>query len=278
MEPLSQGRATGAASVGQRRAERRSRKHRAQVTTPTVKRHTAAPSWIFSWRAVSGLIVVGLGVVLYLFLTADAFFINSVSIGGEKYLSREEIFRYSNIARKHVFWVDPQAVESRLETVPNIADARVYVGWPPDAVQILVTEREPALIWEQGARVWVDVNGIVMRQREDRPDLLRIVVPDNTEPLDAGARVPQTVVEGALQLRSHHPNIDVLLYDSLKGLGYRDGNGWTVWFGTGDEMDVKLRVYYQIVEVIESQGIQPGEIVMSDPDRPYYTILWREGT
>ncbi|MBN1681112.1 MAG: FtsQ-type POTRA domain-containing protein [Anaerolineae bacterium] len=279
MRPRSQSQVSSPARVSQRRAERRARKRtiQAQRTPARSRRRAKRSSWLFSWRAVSGMIVFGLAVVLYLFLTAEAFFVNSVGIGGERYLSREEIFRFSDIAREHIFWIDPDDVEMRLEAVPNIADAEVYIGWPPDMVQIIVTEREPALIWEQGVRVWVDVNGIVMKQREDRPDLLRIVVPDAAEPLDAGARIPATIVDGALQLRRRHPNIDVLLYDPMKGLGYRDGRGWTVWFGTGDEIDVKLLVYDAVVRNIQEQKIQPGEIVVSDPDRPYYNILWREG-
>jgi hypothetical protein len=276
MAPRSRWEAAGTRSVAQRRAERRVRKQVAQAQRAGVtRRRRIHPLAILSWRAVSLVIVIGLSIVLYLFLTSDAFFVQSVAIGGEKYLSREEIFRFSNVAQRHIFWIDPVEVERQLEQVPNIADATVYVGWPPDMVQILVVEREPALIWEQSVRVWVDVNGIVMKQREDRPDLLRIVVPNATEPLDVGARIPQSIIDGALYLKRRYSNIDVLLYDSLKGLGYRDGRGWTVWFGDGAEMDVKLLNYNAIVEAIVAQ-VQPGEIVMSDPDRPYYTVLWRK--
>jgi hypothetical protein len=278
MAPLSRLAAVSTPSLAQRRAERREQKRRAQAarTVPQIKVRVN-PLQMLSWRAVSAVIVIGLSIVLYLFLTADAFYVSSVAIGGEKYLSREEIFRFSDVAKRHIFWIDPAEVEARLEQVPNIADAKVYVGWPPDMVQIIVTEREPALIWEQGVRVWVDVNGIVMAQREDRPDLLRIVAADASESLDAGARIPQTIVDGALQLRQRHPNIDVLTYDRLKGLGYRDGGGWTVWFGDGTEIDTKLLVYYKVVENIRSKGIQPGDIYMNEPDRPVYTVLWREG-
>ncbi|MBN1964360.1 MAG: FtsQ-type POTRA domain-containing protein [Anaerolineae bacterium] len=280
MTPLSHVRATGDMSLAQRRAARRTRKQRApaQRMPSAARRRRSRAAYLLSWRVVSGLIVIGLSVVLYLFLTADAFFVSSVAIGGEKYLERGEIFRDSAVAQQHILRIDPENVEKRLEEVPNIADAQVMVGWPPDMVQIVVTEREPALTWEQGVRAWVDVNGIVMKQREDRPDLLRIVAQNAEEPIDPGSRIPQTIVDGALLMRSRHPNIDVLLYDPLKGLGYHDGNGWTVWFGTGDEMDVKLLVYYRVVEAIRAQGIQPGEIVMSDPDRPYYTVLWRQGS
>lgn len=275
MTPLSQSAAAGTGRRAAQRARKR-RDSRTRRSTPKVRRRGALTR--LSWRMVSGMIVLGLSVVLYLFLTSDAFFISSVAIGGEKYLSREEIFRYSDVAKQHVFWIDPQAVEAQLETVPNIADAEVLVGWPPDMVQIVVTEREPALIWEQNVRVWVDIHGTVMKQREDRPDLLRIVVPDAEDPVQVGDRIPQTVIEGALHLRRRYPNIDVLLYDPYKGLGYRDGSGWTVWFGSGEEIDVKLTVYLRLVDSILEQGVQPGEIVVSNPDRPYYTILWREGS
>ncbi|MEB2288959.1 MAG: FtsQ-type POTRA domain-containing protein [Anaerolineae bacterium] len=272
MQPRSQALPAGSSqpSLRQRRAERRVRR-----SGEGVARRRRVSIWqVLNWRVVSALLVLGFGFVLYLFLSLEAFYVSSVAIGGEKFVTREEIFRYSDVARQHVFWIDPAEVTERLEQVPNIADATVLVGWPPNAVQIIVVEREPALIWEQQIRVWVDVNGIVMMQREDIEGLLRIVVPDAAEPISVGQQIPQTVVEGALALRYRYPNIDVLLYDSMKGLGYHDGRGWTVWFGTGEDMDTKLRVYNALVAEIVSQ-VQPGEIIMSDPDRPYYTVLWR---
>ncbi len=220
--------------------------------------------------------VVGLSVVLYMLLTMDAFYVRSVAVGGEKYLTREEIFTESDIALKHVLRIDPAQVESRLEEIPSIADASVFIGWPPDMVQIVVVEREPALIWEQSnVGFWVDVNGIVMVLREDRDDLVRVVVRDADEPLTEGARIPQTIVDGALYLHKFYPNTSVLLYNSEKGLGHYDSRGWTVWFGSGVDMATKLLVYNELVEEIRGV-VQPGEIFMNDPDRPYYTVLWYE--
>jgi hypothetical protein len=281
MVPQSQALPESPAGLAQRRSDRHQRRRSSQQVQrvphkPAARRRRSAVRAVFSWRAVSGTIVVGLSLVLYLFLTAKAFYVTSVAIGGEKYLTREEIFRYSDIAKRHIFWIDEQDVESRLEQVPNIAAADVQIGWPPNMVQILVTEREPALIWEQNVRVWVDVNGIIMKQREDRPDLLRIIAQDNTDPPDIGQRIPQSIIDGALYLRSRNPDIGVLLYDSVKGLGFRESGGWTVWFGNGAEMDVKLLVYNSVIARIQSDGIHPGEVMMSDPDRPVYTILWRD--
>ncbi len=276
MAPRSQTReAEGDLSLRQRRAARRARKQMLHVAAPKTARRFRPLKLVMSWRSVSALLVLGLSVLLYLFLTMDAFFVSSVAIGGEKYIPREEVFRFSDIARRHIFWIDPADVEARLESVPNIADATVLVGWPPNMVQILIVEREPALIWEQGVRVWVDVNGIVMMQREDRPGMLRIVVPNPEESISVGQRIPKTIVDGALQLRQRYPSVDVLLYDSRKGLGFHEADGWTVWFGTGEDMDTKLLVYRAIVKEITDE-VQPGEINVVDPDRPVYTTLWRK--
>lgn len=237
------------------------------------------------------MMVIGLSAVLYVFLDSNAFFINSMAVSGEsgqqlKYLLPEEVFRYSELAQQRVFWVDPEDVEARLEQVPNIAKASVYVGWPPNMIQIEVIEREPALVWQQGGvRVWVDVRGNVMKLREDRSDLILVNVANATEPVDAGSHIPKAVVDGVIALRGIGSGIEVLnpnpvplrelIYDPIKGLGYEDSRHWTVWFGDGDNMDVKLMVYEQVVERILTENIQPEEIVMSDPDRPYYRIWWR---
>ncbi|MBN1564157.1 MAG: FtsQ-type POTRA domain-containing protein [Anaerolineae bacterium] len=279
MQPRSHVRPASTVSVSERRAERKARKihvqGQVQRATERTRRRRVSIRGVFSWRTVSGLLVIGLMGVLYLFLTMDAFFVSAVAIGGEKYLTREEIFRFSDVAQQHIFWIDPAHVEARLESVPNIAEAVVYVGWPPDMLQIVVVEREPALIWEQGIRVWVDVNGIVMTQREDRTDLLRIVVRDAEDPISVGERIPQSIVDGALYLHKRQ-NISVLLYNPEKGLGHLNPSGWTVWFGTGEDMDTKLLVYNELVAEIRGV-LQPGEIFMNDPDRPYYTVLWYEG-
>src|SRR5256885_11380612 len=48
-----------------------------------------------SMRVFSGLIVVALLVVLYLFLSRDIFYIHEIRVGGTKYLTPAEIFERS---------------------------------------------------------------------------------------------------------------------------------------------------------------------------------------
>lgn len=221
------------------------------------------------WRAVSGLMVLSLLVVTALFFISDAFYINSIAVGGLRYMTSSEIFSLTNVTSMHVFWVDPAQVRTDIMRSATIADAEVNIGWPPNMVQIIVAEREPALVWEQaGTAVWIDLQGRVMRQREDRPDLLKIatVVDDSV-----GASVEQDIVIGAVQLQTLLPNTAVLRYDPAKGLGYNDPRGWEAWFGVGDDMAEKTLIYNAIVRSFSERGIEPVEINVSNPDAPVYS-------
>lgn len=261
------------ASLSKRRSARQREHLRRQGLDPARPEARVRPQgvvWV-SWRWFSGALSLTLVFVLYAMLGTNVFVVNSVAVGGEKYLTAEQIFEAAGIANKHLFWVDPLDVEKRLESNPSIADAQVFVGWPPNMVSILISEREPALIWEQGNfRVWVDVNGIVMFQREERTELLRIVSREqNAEPLGVGSTIDREVIAGALQLKAKFPNIEELLYDPVKGLGYQDGRNWIVWFGVGTNMEMKVLVYDAIVRAY-NPAIQFLEVDVSDPDHPSF--------
>lgn len=234
-----------------------------------------ARRWGFSsWRMFSGMIVVSLSALLALFFVADIFYIHSIAVGGLKYMTKEEVFALTGVADMHVFWVDPQEVRRNILRSPTIADAQVSVGWPPTMVQIVVEEREPALVWVQASvPIWVDIQGRVMSQREDRSDLLRIISEVDDGPLSQNVQIELPIVSGALQLKSMYPAMDMVRYNPIKGLGYQDGRGWMAWFGTGTNMPEKIRIYNAIVDNLLARGVSVGEINVVNPDAPYYLLL-----
>jgi hypothetical protein len=227
------------------------------------------------WRLISGLIIVSLVGVLAVFFTADAFYVHSIAVGGLQYLTKEEVFALTDIADTHVFWVDPSQVRESILRSPTVADAQVTVEWPPQMVKVIIEERQPALIWEQsGVATWIDLQGRVMRLREERPDLLRIVMENQTDgPLGPNTQLATGVVGGALQLRSLYPDIPVLRYHAEKGLGYADGRGWNVWFGTGTDMPEKFIVYEALADNLLARGVQPGEINVANRHAPVYSVI-----
>jgi hypothetical protein len=272
-----------------RRNKRASTRAQAMLSAIPVAMPRGLPFRVYiSTRWFSALIVVIVVTLIGLFLTRENFFINVIYVGGTKYLTSGEIYGRSNLAKLHLFWVDAAEVEARLEADPAIAEAIVEVGWPPNAVQITITEREPALIWEQsGQRVWVDVGGRVMQLRQDVTGLLRVVVekPAKTirlgpcplqgmdEVLGPGSCIDPLTVSGALQFKALYPEVTYIVYDPSKGLGYLDGRGWVLWFGDGRDISTKMLVYNSIVrKVFEQGGKRFVEVNVVDPDRAYYQL------
>ena len=220
-----------------------------------------------NWRIFSGLMVVCLIIVLGLLFTVDAFYVHRIEVAGLRYLKQSEIYTLTDIANTHIFWVDAEQVRRNIMQAPTVADAEVVVGWPPDIVRITVTEREPALVWEQaGVPVWVDVNGrVLMLPQEDREDLVHVMVEGVNEIVEASTRIPPEVINGALQLRELLPDAGALRYHPQKGLGFVDTAGWEAWFGSGTDIGVKILVHKRTVT---EYGNLPSlrEIDVSSPD------------
>ncbi|MDX2139897.1 MAG: FtsQ-type POTRA domain-containing protein [Chloroflexota bacterium] len=219
-------------------------------------------------RLVSGVIVISMTIVLLVFFLTDPFYIKNAQIGGMEFLSISDVYTIAGIDGWHLFWIEPEEVRARLRAYATIADASVQVGWPPAMVQIVIEEREPALVWVQaGQVVWIDLQGRVMSQRADVENLLRIEAESiEADPLGPNTRIPVDVVSGALQLRELLPDIEVLRYHPIKGLGYNDPRGWQAWFGSGANMPEKLLIYNAVVADIQTRGQVPTEINVSNPD------------
>lgn len=227
-----------------------------------------------NWRYVSGLIVIGLIGVLFVFFATDLFYVRTVAVGGADYLEEGEVFRYAGIAESHIFWVNPQDVREDIITSSEvIADARVVIGWPPDMVQIFIEEREPQVIWVQsGVTALVDLQGRVLRYPADDeplPDLLHVVsVNSLTGPPGADAPIPEQAVAAAIQLRQLGRQESVQ-YHPVKGLGFTEGN-WEAWLGTGTDMANRLRIYEALRDNLLGRGITPTEINVANPEGAYY--------
>lgn len=269
-------------STGSRnRRERRIRSERVPgvLVTPAVSaERPVAPvehgsrEVALNWRMFSGLIIAGLLLVLVVFFSTEVFYVRSISVSGVRYLQSAEIFRWTDIADSHIFWVNPQDVRRRILQFPAVADAQVSIGWPPNMVRIAIVERQPAVIWEQaGVSVWVDIHGnVLMFPPEERPDLIRIEAIGVDEPLANTQRIDKDVVSGARQLRELIPSTSRLRYDRFYGLGFDDPGGWVAWFGSGLDMPTKIRIYRALVDELGRMGVTPSLISVADPDKPHY--------
>ncbi len=229
--------------------------------------------WRVRPRAVSGGLAAAILIALVFLFAGDALYVHSIQVGGLRTMRADEIYQLTDVIGLHAFWLDPAAIRADILRSPTIADVEVIIGWSPELLTLIISEREPALVWEQaGAALWVDVNGRVMRQREDRPGLLRI----QTDPVvdgEPGTEVGVAVVAGALQLQELLPSGMVLHFHPDNGLGYDDPRGWTAWLGTGTGMAEKLRILEAIADDLDKRSVRADTVNLVNPDAPHVTTL-----
>ncbi len=104
--------------------------------------------------------------------------IATVSLSGQRQVSREEIFAAAGVTdRSSLMFLDVADARARLEAIPWIAEATVRKLYP-DRLQITITEREAFALWQQQGKVNViAADGTVLGTKvEPRFALLPFVV------------------------------------------------------------------------------------------------------
>ena len=231
------------------------------------------------WRFISAVLFLLFGLTLLAFFTSDVFYVRAIQVRGNTFISREEVFAYSELADYHMFWLDPDEIRENVLRSSSVADITVEVGWPPDLVTLAVQERQPALVWsDAGDETWIDIQGRLMPARAEMPGLLHVnlVRDGNPEPAPSAESVSKDIVLGALRLQEILPEGDHLDYHGIHGLGWTNEQGWQVWMGTGSAavMDEKIRIYDVLVENLNSRAIDVAELNIANPDAPFYRLLW----
>jgi len=81
-------------------------------------------------------------------------------------------------------------------------------------------------------------------------------------------------VSAAVDLSANLPEIEILSYDPMYGLGFQDSNGRIVFFGIEGDMTVKVEMYRQLVERLSARNINQVAIFLMNQDRPFYRLEW----
>jgi len=97
-------------------------------------------------------------------------------------------------------------------------------------------------------------------------------IPDEESQDTATQFIPVEMVSAILSMSGHAPSGSVLVYDQLRGLGWRDAQGWDVYFGDVRDMGQKLILYKAIDEKINEEDITPALVSVEHIHNPYYRI------
>ncbi len=263
----------------------------AEVRLPSI------PFINLGWRSISLSMVIFMTICLVAMWKAPMFQVSGVDARGLKRLTATDLNAVMGTVGKSIFSLDPVELRRSLsQAFPEFSKISVRVGLPA-SVKVVVTERQPVISWTQdGVESWVDADGVSFPVRGVVDTPLVVVegygTPPGTVqlvPADAQAaaapmlpasgltapsmRLSPELVSSILALGAKMPAETALVYDSQRGLGWNDPNGWEVFFGDeNQDMQMKLEVYQSLVERLKSEGIQPALISVEYVHAPYYRM------
>ena len=214
--------------------------------------------------------------------------VQTVDVQGTIRLTTDEISQSLEVINQPVFELTPKILEQKLDDdFVELKDISVQIGFPAQVI-VSVNERVPLIEWVEDTGVkWIDGEGFWFPQRGEADKLVTVLaytppispVFTQVESGDQGlmsedqAYMPSELVEAILKMRSKAPEGTNLVYDSEHGLGWRDENGWDVFFGwNGDDIELKLQVYQAIAQKVQSEGITPDLINVEHVHAPYYRM------
>ncbi len=263
-----------------------------------------APTIRLGWRAISGLLVIGLVALLGFLLSSDQFQVVKPTISGATRVSANDIESVLKLNKRSIFSINPGKAALDLEkSFPELQGIAISVGLPNN-VSVRFSERQPVLAWQQKDLVrWIDASGMLFNARGKAPDKLATVTSTEAVPLylpaptpgpiptaDSSAqaasaestqvaadpapdRMDLQILTSALLLSNQMPAKANLIYSSKEGLGWHDGRGWDVYFGsTLDDLEKKISVYQAIIAQLDQKKIKPTYVNLEFLHAPYYRL------
>ena len=233
------------------------------------------------WRALSFFLLALCGAAIYLAFSLPELRVTEAQVNGNRILTSAEINSVIGASGQPIFLLTPSELETRLRlNYPELAS--VYVtATLPNFLSVQVLERKPVIRWEQGGGyTWVAEDGVAFRPRGEMEGLISVaaesappVIGSGTDPLLPTPFISVEMVRALQGLAWHVPPGEVILYNESFGFGWNDPRGWRAYFGTSaSDVELKMRVYEQMVASLTQRGIRPALINVTYPTAPYYRM------
>jgi len=263
------------------------------------------------WRLISFLFSAGFAFGLYMMWTEPEFRISEVSIVGLQRINKDEVLSKLDLDGKRIYSIDPGAVQQTLERAfPELWGIKVQLIMP-NQVLIQLIERQPMIAWEFAEHVmWVDAEGyliparnselellsiradtlpiyqlaseIEMRDDEHEMDNLSNIVKDKPQ-IKRGfqqalffafpKKITPNLLTAILQLNAWMPEKKELLFEAVRGVGWKDSRGWDVFIGSKlENINDKMLMYETIIRELDKQGIKPAMVSVEFLHAPYYRL------
>ncbi|MBF6612087.1 MAG: FtsQ-type POTRA domain-containing protein [Chloroflexi bacterium] len=226
--------------------------------------------------------LVGLAFILAAavsFATSPEYVVTTVSVQGSKVLSVDQANEIAGVQGQNIFLVDPSAVRARLAEKAALLKGVSVETRLPNQVIVHVQERRPAVVWVigDGTPLLVSddhvvvgsattLNGFVtIFDRSPMSDSLKIGAPmpvNKADAIDTAQQIYLTLpLATALQLRQ-------LEWAPDNGITAITVMGQRIDFGTGDQLDEKIKVVQAVVQQFSQSNRQWSILDVRSTERP----------
>lgn len=217
-------------------------------------------------HALSLWLLVACAWALYLFATADPFFVGAVLVTGNANVPADEIALASHAANQNVFYLDFDQLTAQVRAVSGVRDVSIAYELP-NVLHLNVIERAPLFVWQSGARsAWVDDSGLLFKARGALANALTV------SDLDGQPRtvLDAAVLTGVRALAAALPAVKHLDYSDARGFVFVDEHHWRVLFGPPDQVNAKLAMLRTLTSYLLAQKIDVDYLDVRLPDRAFF--------
>jgi hypothetical protein len=265
------------------KSKRARRRYDVSLSVPGAEmRLPSLPQVNVGWRLASGVMVALLAFALYQLWNLPRFRVVQAQVNGLQRLTSSDVNAILGLEDTPIFTVDSSQLQKDLEDAfPEFSSVSVSASLP-NKVVVTVQERVPILTWRQDGRTTlVDANGISfpMRSANDAlpsPQVEAFDAPpvqiEDAVSGEQGHFLSAEMVSAIMSMSAQAPADTPLVYDSQHGLGWKDPQGWEVYFGDVKDMGTKLTIYQTLIKRLQEEGITPALVSVEYVHSPYYRV------
>ena len=231
--------------------------------------------WV-AGRFLALALLMGSAWLVYDFASSDQFQVRSVQVLGTSLLSRGEVEAIAAVNGANVFWIDREAVASRIRALPAVQKVEVNPSLP-GRVDIRVTERRPTAIWStSGQEFLVDAEGVAVMQIQDgqSPEGLPRIEQIEGAAVQPGAKVDPRILTSSASLTALLPGAGVqptrFEWSPDGGLQIDTQAGWRVRFDASRDVPGQISALQAIRQHLATTKQSAELIDVRFGDRPYY--------
>jgi hypothetical protein len=213
------------------------------------------------------------------FATSPEYIVQSVTVEGSEVLSLEQANEIAGVAGHNIFTIDPAEVRSRLAEKAALLKGVTVETRLPNEVIIRVLERKPAVVWVigDGTPMLASDDHVVVGHASTLDDFVTIFDRGPmTDTFTIGQPMPVHKADATDTAQQIYMMLPAAAGVGLRQLEWAPDNGVTaitaegqrIEFGTGEEMERKIKIVQSVVQDSARSGRAWSVLDVRSVDRP----------